>query len=91
MWVLPALLAALGPAGGLGQVLTPPIFNLAENKRIAATATCGEEVTEPELYCQLTGGNADKEVKVQLIQGQVSDAATPSNWWLFLNNYLDHR
>lgn len=64
------LLAALGLAGA--QVLTPPIFNLAENKAIAATSTCGEDVSEPELYCQLTGGNADKEVKVQLIQGQVS-------------------
>ena len=72
MWAVVALLLAALGASARGQVLTPPIFNLAASKQITATATCGEDVSEPELYCQLTGGNADKEVKVQLIQGQVS-------------------
>ena len=43
-------------------ILTPPYFNLVANKRVAATATCGEGVREPELYCKLTGSSAtDRE------------------------------
>jgi laminin alpha 3/5 len=55
-----------------GVILTPPYFNLAEGRRIYATATCGEEIQEPELYCKLVGANADRDVNVNLIQGQVS-------------------
>jgi laminin alpha 3/5 len=53
-------------------ILTPPYFNLAAGRRIYATATCGEEIQEPELYCKLVGANADRDVNVNLIQGQVS-------------------
>jgi hypothetical protein len=43
-------------------ILTPPYFNLVSNKRVIATATCGEDVNEPELYCKLTGSTAtDRE------------------------------
>ena len=43
-------------------ILTPPYFNLVSNKRVTATATCGEDVREPELYCKLTGSTAtDRE------------------------------
>ena len=89
MWAGAALLlAALGACRG--QVLTPPIFNLAENKQISATATCGEDVSEPELYCQLTGGNADKEIKVQLIQGQVSHYCLTAAGHYYLSCFLWH-
>ena len=57
------------------QVLTPPYFNLAENRRITATATCGVDVGEdPELYCKLVGANSDVGVQTSnIIQGgQVS-------------------
>ena len=54
------------------EILTPPYFNLAENRRITATATCGQDVSQAELYCKLVGANADKDVKYNLIQGQVS-------------------
>lgn len=43
-------------------ILTPPYFNLVANKKVVATATCGEGVREPELYCKLTGSSAtDRE------------------------------
>lgn len=54
-----------------GEVLTPPYFNLADGRRITATATCGEGTPEPELYCKLVGANADRDVNINLIQGQV--------------------
>ena len=44
-----------------GQALTPPNFNLAVGRKVEATSTCGVGVTEPELYCKLTGANPDKE------------------------------
>lgn len=63
-----------------GQVLTPPYFNLAENRRITATATCGEGVTEPEEYCKLVGANADSGSSRTLIQGgQVSSMRRSGN------------
>ena len=41
-------------------ILTPPYFNLVSNKKVLATATCGER--EKELYCKLTGSTAsDRE------------------------------
>lgn len=39
------------------QILNPPTFNLAENRRINASYTCGEGVNEPEMYCKLVGAN----------------------------------
>jgi hypothetical protein len=46
-----------------GGILTPPYFNLVSNKRVEATATCGEGV-EKELYCKLTGSTAtDRETQ----------------------------
>jgi laminin alpha 3/5 len=62
----------LGVTAARGVILTPPYFNLAEGRRIYATATCGVEIQEPELYCKLVGANADRDVNVNLIQGQVS-------------------
>ena len=60
------MLAAPSRAG----ILTPAIFNIATNKHVTATATCGEGVNEPELYCKLTGSTADRETsnKANLIQ-----------------------
>lgn len=50
--------------------LTPPYFNLAEHRKIYASATCGVGATDSEeLYCKLVGavGNESEH----LIQGQV--------------------
>lgn len=66
------LVVALLAVTAQGVILTPPYFNLAAGRRIYATATCGEEIQEPELYCKLVGANADRDVNVNLIQGQVS-------------------
>lgn len=60
------------------EVLTPPYFNLAENRRITASATCGED--ERELYCKLVGANADtadiNSFSHIVIQGQVNSPYT---------------
>ena len=64
---------------GNAQVLTPPYFNLAYGKPITATSTCGDGVSEPELYCKLTGANPEDEelqASFSLIQGQLCDTAT---------------
>ncbi|XP_026292152.1 laminin subunit alpha [Frankliniella occidentalis] len=60
------------------EVLTPPYFNLAERRRVTATATCGEGTQGPELYCKLVGANADKDANMEIIQGQVCDFCDPS-------------
>jgi len=74
------LLVVWGHSSGVGvsgQALTPPNFNLAVGRKVEATSTCGVGVTEPELYCKLTGANpGDKEDIVgefELIQGQLCD------------------
>ncbi|GFT48977.1 laminin subunit alpha [Nephila pilipes] len=75
---LPALLLAIGVGG---TVLNPPYFNIAENRKITSTATCGEGVTEPELYCKLVGANTDKQdnPNVNVIFGQVCDFCDPND------------
>ncbi|GFT24288.1 laminin subunit alpha [Trichonephila clavipes] len=71
---------ALGTGVG-GTVLNPPYFNIAENRKITSTATCGEGVTEPELYCKLVGANTDKQdnPNVNVIFGQVCDFCDPND------------
>lgn len=74
--VLLALFLALLPQRARPEVLTPPYFNLAEGRRITATATCGEGTQGPELYCKLVGANSERNVDYEgnlVIQGQVSD------------------
>lgn len=52
--------------------LTPPYFNLAEGRKIHATATCGVDTDGPELYCKLVGANTENDNQYySLIQGQV--------------------
>ncbi|XP_013408769.1 laminin subunit alpha isoform X2 [Lingula anatina] len=69
------------------QVLTPPYFNLAEGRKIVATATCGEDVSEPELFCKLTGATGgvsehrytdSGEVPI-IKQGQLCDFCNPND------------
>lgn len=76
--LVPSLLAVLNfiilQNSGHARVLTPPYFNLAEARRIYASATCGVGVAEPELFCRLTGATSDKEeARRQLLQGQLCD------------------
>ncbi|XP_076046327.1 laminin subunit alpha isoform X4 [Oratosquilla oratoria] len=61
------------------QFLSPPSFNLAENRRITATATCGEGVSDPELYCKLVGANSNRDINVHLIKGQFCDECDPTD------------
>lgn len=55
--------------------LTPPYFNLAEGRKISATATCGVDTDGPELYCKLVGANTENDNQFgysgTVIQGQV--------------------
>lgn len=70
--LVPLFVAALAVSFAWAEILTPPYFNLATGRKIAATATCGEDTEGPELYCKLVGANADSDVNnVNLIQGQV--------------------
>ncbi|XP_074042767.1 laminin subunit alpha [Leptinotarsa decemlineata] len=80
-----------------GESLTPPYFNLAEGKNITASATCGEDIEGPELFCKLIGANSENDLTVNVIQGQYCDVCDPSrpdkrhppefavdgmeNWW----------
>ena len=63
-----------------GQVLSPPYHNLAEGKPVQATATCGEDVSERELFCELTGAhpNVVPHTSHHVIQGQVCDYCDPT-------------
>lgn len=72
--LLPALLLLLQVRPARPEVLTPPYFNLAEGRRITATATCGVGTQGPELYCKLVGANSERNVDYEgnlVIQGQV--------------------
>ena len=57
------------------QVLTPPYFNLAQGRNITATATCGEQLHAPDIYCRLTGGtrSGSENDTVEMIRGQLCD------------------
>lgn len=68
-WIPPLLFLLLQTCGA--EILTPPYFNLAEGKEIIASATCGVDTTEAELYCKLVGANSDQHEDINLIQGQV--------------------
>ena len=51
-----AILLALSSSWGQ-YVLTPPYFNIAENRPITSNATCGEGVgVGKESFCKLVGG-----------------------------------
>ena len=63
----------------VSQVLNPPSFNLAEGRRITASATCGEGVDEPEMYCKLVGANWADSPNKHIFQGQACDYCDPNN------------
>lgn len=68
-----ALYCAIFLFGGVNsEILTPPYFNLAEGRKIYASATCGEDTEGPELFCKLVGANAEHDANFNLIQGQVN-------------------
>lgn len=68
--------------GQNGRALTPPYFNLAVGREVYATSTCGQDVTEPELFCKLTGANPGNEAGIlddyEVIQGQLCDVCDPT-------------
>lgn len=70
--------------GKCNAELTPPYFNLAEGRKIFASATCGVGIDGPELYCKLVGANTEHEEHFyEVIQGQVSEWKTST----FFNNF----
>lgn len=67
-----ALLSFESISKARAEILTPPYFNLAEGRKIYASATCGEDTEGSELYCKLVGANAENDLNVDnVIQGQV--------------------
>lgn len=73
-YVLVAVLTIVGVISTVHAELTPPYFNLAEGRKITATATCGVDTDGPELFCKLVGANTENESNdfVSLLRGQVS-------------------
>lgn len=65
-------------ASNVHAELTPPYFNLAEGRKIHATATCGVDTDGPELFCKLVGANTENEINevYSLLRGQVSRLIT---------------
>ena len=63
-----------------GQQLSPPYYNLAQGKPVYASSTCGEDVYEKELFCELTGAhpNAIPDESHFVIRGQVCDYCDPT-------------
>ena len=47
------LVVSIATKSAYGQRLSPPAINIAQGKKIEATATCGEDIGEPELFCKL--------------------------------------
>lgn len=69
------LFCIFASATKINAELTPPYFNLAEGRKITASATCGVDTDVPELYCKLVGANTENELdstQYTVIQGQVS-------------------
>ncbi|XP_014252287.1 laminin subunit alpha [Cimex lectularius] len=74
--MVPFLVMVLGMSAvrTAAEVLAPPYFNIAANKRVDASYTCGEDIDEPELYCKLVGAVQDSHDKDKsVIAGQVCD------------------
>lgn len=73
-YVLVAVLTIVGVISTVHAELTPPYFNLAEGRKITATATCGVDTDGPELFCKLVGANTENEYNdyYSLLRGQVS-------------------
>ncbi|CAH0382822.1 unnamed protein product [Bemisia tabaci] len=83
-WAAALVLAVLAPACVICVVLTPPYFNLAANRRVTASATCGVGTPGPELYCKLVGAvplvdvQKDPFSNSHLVNGQVCDYCDPN-------------
>uniref|UniRef100_T1HUR5 Laminin N-terminal domain-containing protein n=1 Tax=Rhodnius prolixus TaxID=13249 RepID=T1HUR5_RHOPR len=53
------------------EVLAPPYFNIAGNRKVEASSTCGVGVEGQELYCKLVGASQDyRDSDNTLIDGQ---------------------
>lgn len=67
-----AVLVLQAVNGVQGETLTPPYFNLAEGKKITASATCGVDTDGPELYCKLIGANDENDLNAHnVLKGHV--------------------
>lgn len=73
-YLIVAVLGIVGLVSSVHAELTPPYFNLAEGRKIHATATCGVDTDGPELFCKLVGANTENEANdfYSLLRGQVS-------------------
>lgn len=84
-WFSAALIFVITIIGTKAE-LTPPYFNLAEGRKISATATCGVDTDGPELYCKLVGANTENDnqhTSHTVIQGQVGEIKIILSTFLF--------
>lgn len=69
------LLLCLTPLtqGQYEGALTPPYFNIAENRKVTVNATCGEGIPYKEIYCKLVGYDRIDVglAKYDIVDGQV--------------------
>ena len=79
-WILLVMVSFLSGGGTTGQdyILTPPYFNIAENRPITANATCGER--RGERFCKLVGYDIlDEDVRgKEIVDGQVNNPQNSS-------------
>ena len=70
----------------LQPLFTHPLQFRSSGRRIEATATCGESLSEPDTYCTLVGANKNIETpqmfedpSCMLLQGQLCCKCDPNN------------
>lgn len=79
------LVSFLELSHGQATGLQPGQFNLASGRKVVATATCGEGLSHPEMYCKLIGANMERGDQQQrvghekyfIVQGQLCDYCDP--------------
>ena len=55
--------------------LTPPYFNIAENRNVSVNATCGEGIALKETFCKLVGYDRfdSRVANYDILDGQVRE------------------
>ena len=80
IWAVFLFCAAFANAQNEGA-LTPPYFNIAENRAVTVNATCGEGYPSKEVYCKLVGYDRFDIglAKYDILDGQICDYCYPTS------------
>ena len=68
------------------NLLTPPYFNLAYERKVEATSTCGVGSVTAEQFCKLTGADptSGDSFEGDIIEGQLCDICVSEERAMFL-------